>query len=120
MNNMLIIVDNLCYGKAREEPEMKFPKNTSLNVAVIQTRSQLGKIEENLTNAFRWAAQAAEKGAQLVLLPELMPSGYTINPKVWRFAEPPHGKTCRWLQDTARQLNLYIGTKWRSKYLDLK
>jgi predicted amidohydrolase len=48
----------------------------SLRVAAVQLTSRLGRTDENLAHATTLAEAAAAQGADLVLLPELMPSGY--------------------------------------------
>ena len=53
--------------------------------------------------------QAAEKGASLVLLPELAPGGYVLTDEIWTSAETMQGASVAWLKSTARRLNIYLG-----------
>lgn len=55
----------------------------ALAVAAIQIMCQLGDWKGNLAKAAKYVGQAAMQGAKLVLLPELMPGGYTLNDVIW-------------------------------------
>jgi N-carbamoylputrescine amidase len=78
-------------------------------LAAIQMASANGCVFENLTRAGHWAEQAARKGADLVLLPELFSIGYEINTNAWNSAEQQGGPTERWLTDTACSHGYIIG-----------
>ena len=54
-------------------------KPNTLTVATVQVACKLGDREGNLANAQKYVEQAAQKNAKLVLLPEMMPGGYTLN-----------------------------------------
>jgi len=71
-----------------------------------------GQVIENLKQAEAWVIQAARQGARLVLLPELMPSGYFLTEELWDCAEPFHGRTVSWLTGLSNQLGIYIGTSF--------
>ena len=71
--------------------------------------SSNGRVAENLARAGQWAEQAAQQGAELVLLPELFAIGLEINANAWSFADPQGGPTERWLTETARRHGFYIG-----------
>ncbi len=81
----------------------------SLRLAAIQMVSANGRVAENLARAAQWVEQAARRGAELVLLPELFSTGFELNANAWASAEPQGGPTERWLSDSARQHNLCIG-----------
>ena len=81
-----------------------------LCVAAVQMACDLGNCERNLSHAASFVREAAEKGAKLVLLPELMPGGYTLTPEIWNTAEPFDGATTRWLRELGKQFGLYVGT----------
>ena len=90
-------------------------KNTNekiLRIAAVQMFSKVGAIEENLTNAHHLLELAAARDAQMVIFPELMPSGYTLASKIWQGAEPSYGPTVRWLQDASAQFKVYLGTSF--------
>jgi N-carbamoylputrescine amidase len=74
--------------------------------------SQDGQIAANLERALTLVEQAASAGAQLILLPELMPTGYACNPEMWDGGEPYQGPTVRWLKKHAGRLGAYLGTSF--------
>ena len=52
-------------------------------VGAVQMDCQVGRVDANLQRATRFTEVAARRGAQLVLLPELMPSGYELTEALW-------------------------------------
>jgi N-carbamoylputrescine amidase len=84
----------------------------TLRLAVAQMRSADGDIEGNLRQATHWARAAHADGAELILFPEFMPTGYALNPSLWEAAEPRVGPTVQWLCATARALRCAIGTSF--------
>lgn len=89
---------------------VRLPSTTQLCVASIQMACELGNRDRNLLRATKLIEDAARQGAQLVLLPELMPGGYTLTEQIWDTAEPLHGPTNGWISALCRRLGLYIGT----------
>jgi N-carbamoylputrescine amidase len=83
-----------------------------LLLGVVQIDSCVGDVSGNLKHAGDLVEEAANQGAQLVLLPELMPSGYTLTEEIWDYAEPFYGQTVGWLTQAARQLHIYLGTSF--------
>lgn len=81
----------------------------SLRVAAVQMECEPLQTERNLTKAHGLVAQAASQGAQLVLLPELMPGGYVLTEEIWSTAEPLGGRSIQWMAETARQFGIYLG-----------
>lgn len=71
---------------------------------------RIGRVQENLQRAATFVEEAASRGAKLVLLPELMPGGYTLTERIWDTAEPFDGTTTRWLRRLCRRLQIYAGT----------
>lgn len=47
-----------------------------IRVAAVQINCEPGKVEKNLAHAEAMVESAVKQGAELVLLPELTPSGY--------------------------------------------
>ncbi len=80
-----------------------------LRIGVVQIDCQVGDVPGNLAHAGEMVAEAARQGAQIVLLPELMPSGYTLTEAIWDCAERFDGPTTAWLAATAKQHHLYAG-----------
>lgn len=84
----------------------------TLRVGAVQMESANGDIEGNLQRATRFLEEAAERGAQLVVLPEFMPTGYIFTREIWDTAEPREGPTVRWLRATSRRLGIWLGTSY--------
>jgi predicted amidohydrolase len=51
---------------------------TRLRVAAVQMRCEDGRVEGNLGRATGFVTRAVDDGARLVLLPELMPTGFRM------------------------------------------
>lgn len=85
------------------------PNARRVRVAAAQLDCTPGATERNLDRAASCIAQAAQQGAQLVLLPELLPTGYLLSELIWACAEPIDGRFVRWLCDQARTHGLYVG-----------
>jgi len=83
-----------------------------LQVAAAQMASRNGEIEANLAHATALVEEAARQKAQLVLFPELMPTGYLLTEELWEAAEPSEGPTARWLKETAKRWGMWIGTSF--------
>ncbi|HEV3062844.1 MAG TPA: nitrilase-related carbon-nitrogen hydrolase, partial [Vicinamibacterales bacterium] len=83
---------------------------STLRIAVVQMQSGDHDIDGNLKRATAFADEAAAKGAQFVLFPELMPTGSYLFYDTWDAGEPSDGKTVRWLKSTSRRLHIWLGT----------
>src|SRR4030095_15426324 len=87
------------------------PKQTSLKnykLAMAQMMVEAGKLDANLDRATKRISEAAEHGAKLVVLPEVMDLGWT-DPSAKTLAyEIPDGKTCRQLRDAAVKHNISL------------
>jgi predicted amidohydrolase len=79
-----------------------------LAVAAIQMDAQVGAVEVNLAHAAELAEQAAEQGAQLVVLPELFSTGYEYSDRNYALPERLEGLTGLWIARTARRLNVHL------------
>jgi len=84
----------------------------TLTVASVQIACKLGDRDGNLSNATQYIEQAARQGAKLILLPEMMPGGYTLNEAIWDTAERFDGPSMQWLQGLARRLGVFLGTSF--------
>jgi N-carbamoylputrescine amidase len=84
----------------------------TIMLSAAQITCQDGRVQENLAHAAELAAQASQKGAQLVLFPEFMPQGYRLTPELWDAAERFDGPTTHWLCETARKHGMYVGTSF--------
>jgi N-carbamoylputrescine amidase len=73
---------------------------------------EVAQRERNLALATRLVEQAAGRGAQVVVLPELTPGGYVLTEQIWKTAERFDGVSVGWLRRTARRLGIYLGTSF--------
>lgn len=87
-------------------------KPDTLTVATVQVACQLGDRNSNLANAEKYILQAVQKGARLVLLPEMMPGGYTLNASIWETAEPFDGPSTQWMRELSKRSGIYLGTSF--------
>jgi N-carbamoylputrescine amidase len=85
-------------------------KPAIIKVAAVQMACELGATRENLSRAAILVEGAVAQGAKLILLPELMPGGYSLTEDIWNTAEPFNGTTSSWLKDLGRRLGIYVGT----------
>lgn len=87
------------------------PAESLLRVACVQMNPEIGATQRNVERSVAFAAEAAARGAGLVVLPELCNTGYVFETREEAFAlaEPvPDGPTTqRWL-DAARQHRLTL------------
>ena len=83
-----------------------------VTVASVQMECRNFDVGGNLRRAEGFIEQAAQAGAELVLLPEFMPCGYLYDEAAWQAAEPAGGITDTWLIEKARRHNLLIGTSY--------
>ncbi len=83
----------------------------SVRVAAVQTPAA-PNVPAGLERATPLVARAADEGAQLVLLPELMATHYVFTADMWDSAEADQGPTVRWLRDTAQRLGVWLGTSY--------
>jgi len=81
----------------------------TIRVAAIQMDCLPGQVAENLAHAEELVKRAVEQGALLVLLPELMPSGYMATEALWDSAETANNRSVGWLLDTAKRFGIYLG-----------
>jgi N-carbamoylputrescine amidase len=89
-----------------------YPTATKIRVAAIQMISRDGLIHANLARATEFVKQAAQQGAQLALLPELLPTGYRLTQALWEAAEPRNGLTLRWLKAHSQRFGMWLGTSF--------
>lgn len=78
-----------------------------LSLAVIQPPGEPGLA--HLDEVGRLIAEAAGRGAQLVLLPELFAMPFHFDVGAWRWATPQGGKIEGFLQSTAKMLGIHLG-----------
>lgn len=79
-----------------------------IKVAAVSTRNWIGEPDKSIRNMARWARDAAEQGAELVVFPELGVSGFVHNEVVWDIAEPVPGPSTDKLVAIAADLGIVI------------
>ena len=90
---------------------MKIKKEIPVKVAVVQMEPVVGETERNLANCLAKVTEAADNGAQLIVLPELCVSGYVFANREEAFAlsEPiPGGPSCQAFETLARERKIYL------------
>ena len=75
---------------------------------MVQMRVEPGARAQNLRRAAALVAQAAAQGAQLVVLPEALPLGWTDSTTRDLADEIPGGETCRLLGQVARANRVHL------------
>ena len=83
-----------------------------LNVAVVQFESVDGDTGGNLKNAERWLDRAVAAGAQLIVFPEFMPTGYFLGEAIWESGETMNGPTVSWLIRQSKKHRVWLGTSF--------
>lgn len=78
-------------------------------VAAIQMDSRFGSAMENMRHASELVAQAARRGASVIVLPELVATGYALSEAIWDHAEPFEGRTVAFLRALAMKHRVYVG-----------
>jgi len=79
-----------------------------MKIALAQMLVEPGKKKANLARAEAWIARAAGLGAEVVVLPEAMPLGWT-DPSARELADDiPDGESCVHLRQAARAQGLFV------------
>ena len=76
----------------------------SIAIAAVQMDANPAPTDERITSADRLVRQAHEKGAQLVVLPEVFNTGYGYTDANYERTETLEGPTVTWMKETARKL----------------
>ena len=82
-----------------------------VKIACCQIEPRVGRKEENLEKTLRFAEEAADEGAALILLPELANTGYVFNTRSEAFGlseEVPGGETIRAWEELAMRRGVYL------------
>ena len=76
--------------------------------AVVQMQPKSGDVQSNLEFIEASSRQAADRGATLVIVPELATTGYLLDERIAELAETIPGGTSARLCDIARQNSVYL------------
>ena len=79
-----------------------------VNVALAQISCKVGDKKHNINVMKNNIKRAKEKGANLVIFPELSLSGYLNRDLAYELAEPIPGSSIYSLEETAKKENIYI------------
>lgn len=80
----------------------------TIKVAAVQMEANPAPTENRLKRADQLVTQAAQAGAQLVVLPEIFNTGYGYSDENHQRAEPLSGPTATWMKQCAAQLNIHL------------
>lgn len=79
-----------------------------VTLAAIRMDAAPAPTPSRLERAEKLVAQAAARGVQIALLPEVFNTGYEYHDRNYSLAEPIDGQTVSWLKSAARHFNLYL------------
>lgn len=80
-----------------------------MRIAVLQTAGAPGAVEPNLERLAGKAAEAAERGARLLVCPEMYLTGYNVEPAIMkRLAEAADGPAAQRIAGIARKTGIAI------------
>jgi len=79
-----------------------------VNVALAQINCRAGDKEYNLDLMEKNIRQAKERGANLVIFPELSLTGYVIRDILYELAEPIPGPSIRYLEEITEKENVHV------------
>jgi predicted amidohydrolase len=80
----------------------------SFKLALVQMRVEPGRKADNLHHATELVAQAASRGAQVIVLPEAMPLGWTDPSAMTQADEIPGGEACAVFCELARRHRVFL------------
>ena len=80
----------------------------TLRLATTQMDATPAPVPARLARAQTLLAQAAEQGAQIVVLPELFNTGYQYHDTNYALAERPNGQTLTWMKACAAQYHIHL------------
>jgi len=77
-------------------------------VAAVQMRATPRDVPGNLDKAQAFLDTASERGARLVVFPELFNVGYFIGPELFDLAEADDGRTVTWMREQAARRGMIV------------
>lgn len=93
------------------EKERIYGRESLVKVASIQMEVEFGEVDNNVEKGIERINEAADNGANMIVLPELFNTGLTFNSRkeAYELAEViPEGKTTKELLSIAKERELYI------------
>ena len=80
----------------------------SIDIAAVQMDANPAPTHERIAIADRLVHEAHEKGAELVVLPEVFNTGYGYTEANYEHTETLEGPTVAWMKQTARKLDIHL------------
>src|SRR6185436_19933800 len=80
----------------------------AFQLGLVQMRVEPGRKVKNIERAIELVRQAAKQGAQVLLLPEALPIGWTHSSALKEAEIIPKGEWCRTLGEAAEQSGIWI------------
>ena len=80
----------------------------TIKVATSQMDATPAPLSERLERAEKIVTQAAQVGAQLIILPELFNSGYAYTDNNFKLAESLNGTTSTWMKKISARLRIHL------------
>ena len=87
----------------------------NIKVAIVQSENLYNHLQQNIVKMELQIKEAANKGAQIVVFPELSACGYIPNQSIWKYAEELGGNLTKWCCDLSKKLEIYIGVGFIEK-----
>ena len=81
----------------------------NIKIAMIQLNNYYQNQIQGYKEAEILITEAASKGADLAVLPELSACGYIPNQSIWKYSETLNGKSSQWACNLSMKLGIYIG-----------
>ncbi len=82
--------------------------DTHISIATIQLDVTPAPLAERLARAETLVQQAAQAGAQLIVLPEVFNTGYAYRDENFALAEPGDGPTAMWMKQISARLKIHL------------
>lgn len=79
-----------------------------LTVATVQMNAIPTSLDDRLKRAKKLITEAVQRGAKLVLLPELFNCGYSYTEANYDYIEPVNGKTATWMKAQSALHHIYL------------
>ncbi len=80
----------------------------TIRIAAVQMNARPARVSERLGRAKSLIAEAASKGAQLIVLPEAFNTGYEYSDENYYRAEPIDGPTGTWMKQVAAESGVHL------------
>ncbi len=82
--------------------------NEELKVALAQFACKIGRKEQNIATMAEYAGEAKDKGADIVIFPEMSLTGYTLRDLVYELAEEVPGPSTNRIGKIAQKEGIHI------------